>query len=174
MLCLLRTANLSGLLIPFQKEAERLALDARQKKEAMLQVQAQLKDAEALAKATKEEAEKLHKEAETIELKAAQAASMQHSLPVSQNNMPLFGMDYNKPFIPQPQPDSNGFGAPMGSGGTVGVIAAPPPPLGSGGSVGMVAAPPLGDNFNPNVMGSGGTEIPVPAGFDDPYSNPFE
>jgi hypothetical protein len=158
-------------LISFQKEAERLALDARQKKEAMLQVQAQLKDAEALAKATKEEAEKLHKEAETIELKAAQAASMQHNMPVSQNNMSSFSMDYNKSSMPPPQPDTNGFGAPMGSGGTVGIVAAPPL---SGGTVGMVSAPPTGDNFNPNVMGSGGTEIPVPAGFDDPYSNPFE
>lgn len=153
-------------------------MDARQKKEAMLQVQAQLKDAEALAKATKEEAEKLHKEAESVELKAAQAASMQNHTPSMQSNMPSYGMDYNKSSMQPPQPDSNGFGAPMGSGGTVGVVSSPPPlvgaQMGSGGAVGMVTAPPMSDAFNPSVMGSGGTEIPVPAGFDDPYSNPFE
>jgi hypothetical protein len=60
-----------------QKEIERLAMDARDKKDAMLLAQSQVKDAEALALATKREAERLNKEAEDAQMSAAAAASMQ-------------------------------------------------------------------------------------------------
>jgi hypothetical protein len=81
-----------------QKEIDRLMMDARDKKEAMLQAQAQVKDAEALVIATKQEAERLNKQAEDAQMSVAAAASMQ---------------DQPKPMSPQP----SHYGAPMGGAG---------------------------------------------------------
>lgn len=52
-------------------------MDARDKKDALLLAQSQVKDAESLAVATKREAERLNKEAEDAQMSAASAASMQ-------------------------------------------------------------------------------------------------
>jgi hypothetical protein len=81
-----------------QKEIDRLMMDARDKKEAVLQAQAQVKDAEALVIATKQEAERLNKQAEDAQMSAAAAASMQ---------------DQPKVMSPQPPP----YTAPMGGQG---------------------------------------------------------
>ena len=88
-----------------QKEIDRLMMDARDKKEAMLQAQAQVKDAEALVTATKREAERLNKEAEDAQMSAAAAASMQ---------------DHSKLVSPQPH-----YEAPMGGGGGGGFMSMP-------------------------------------------------
>jgi hypothetical protein len=134
------------------KETQRLAAEARDKKEALLKVQAQVKDAEALAKATKDEAERLNKEAEEAQMKAAEAASMHHKHAPTQTMAPpqsmgshSYGLGSAKPPAPHPVPETNGFGGPPHNGG-----------------------------FNSNVMGSGGAGIPTPSGYEDPYSNPFE
>jgi hypothetical protein len=52
-------------------------MDARDKKDALLLAQSQVKDAESLVAATKREAERLNKEAEDAQMSAAAAASMQ-------------------------------------------------------------------------------------------------
>lgn len=115
------------LTVPFgtyeQKEIERLGMDARDKKDALLLAQSQLKDAESLAMATKREAERLNKEAEDAQMSAAAAASMQdqgskpHQTTLSAQQSPRFdlpgaggmplqvydnpsatGIDYSNPF----------------------------------------------------------------------------
>jgi hypothetical protein len=99
-------------------------MDARDKKDAMLVAQAQVKDAESLAMATKREAERLLKEAEDAQMSAAAAASMQEQpkemmvsaqqssrydipeIPPSGGMMPMqvydnpstTGIDYSNPF----------------------------------------------------------------------------
>jgi hypothetical protein len=98
-------------------------MDARDKKEAMLNAQAQVKDAESLATATKREAERLFKEAEDAQMSAAAAASMsdqskqQHQMTISTMQSPRYdipspggipmqvydnpsttGIDYSNPF----------------------------------------------------------------------------
>ena len=138
-------------------------MDARDKKEKMMKVQAQVKDAEALAEATKREAEKLHKEAEDAQMQAAAAASMQQHQP------PPPSMQNQQP--PPQKISSNGYPSKQampsyGTGET-------PMPSHEGGFGGQ----PLGGGFDSKVMGSGGLAIPTPAtngGADDPYSNPFE
>ena len=95
-----------------QKEIERLTLDARDKKDALLLAQSQVKDAEALAMATKREAERLNKEADDAQMSAAAAVSMQdhgnkqHQLQISSQQSPRYdlpnpgttGIDYSNPF----------------------------------------------------------------------------
>jgi dihydrodipicolinate synthase/N-acetylneuraminate lyase len=93
-------------------------LEAREKKDAMLQAQSQVKDAESLAMATKREAERLNKVAEDAQISAATAVSMQDqnqkqsSLTISTNHTPqrhdmpmqvydnpsVTGIDYSNPF----------------------------------------------------------------------------
>ena len=97
-------------------------MDARDKKDALLQAQAQVKDAESLAVATKREAERLNKEAEDAQMAAAAAASMQdqshqkvtmssqqsprYEIPISggmpsmqvYDNPGVTGIDYTNPF----------------------------------------------------------------------------
>lgn len=106
------------------KEIERLTMDARDKKDALLLAQSQVKDAESLAMATKREAERLNKEAEDAQMSVAAAASMQdqgskqhqmtiatqqsprYDLPNAGGMMPLqvydnpgtTGIDYSNPF----------------------------------------------------------------------------
>eukprot|EP00522_Entomoneis_paludosa_P011313 CAMPEP_0172447012 /NCGR_PEP_ID=MMETSP1065-20121228/6408_1 /TAXON_ID=265537 /ORGANISM="Amphiprora paludosa, Strain CCMP125" /LENGTH=998 /DNA_ID=CAMNT_0013198205 /DNA_START=21 /DNA_END=3017 /DNA_ORIENTATION=- len=70
------------------KEVEQLNLDARLKKDALLQAQAQANDAQALAFETKREADKLRKELEDAELAAASSASLQHQQPASPSPAP--------------------------------------------------------------------------------------
>lgn len=131
-------------------------MDAREKKEKMMLVQAQVKDAEALTTATKKEAERLNKEAEDAQMQAAAAASMQQQH--QQQSAP--------PTKPQSMqaPTSNGYGthSSMPSYGM--------PPSSQDGSIG---GPPLGSEYSAGVMSSGGMGIPTPAHADDPYSNPF-
>jgi hypothetical protein len=159
--CLIRFGRyvefLSSRLINFvlscisQKEIEKLAMDARDKRDALLQVQSQVKDAEALAIATKKEAESLRKEAEDAEMQATVAASMQqqqehHSAPAlhvpSSQNGNGYSFAHNEPGIKPPHIHNTGFGGPP-------------------------------HEFDSNVMAGGGHSIPAPSGYDDPYSNPF-
>jgi len=152
-----------------QKELERLAMDARDKKEKLMQVQAQVKDAEALAAATKKEAEKLNREAEDAQMQAASMASMQHQPKPSPP--PQSMQEQKQP--PPPQAGLNGY-PPQSSAMAMsyGMGQAPSNNNHEGGFGGQ----PSGGGFDANVMGSGGSSIPTPAngGGDDPYSNPFE
>jgi hypothetical protein len=75
-----------------QKEIERLTMDARDKKDAMLNAQSQVKDAESLAMATKREAERLFKEAEDAQMSAAAAASMNDQNKIQQNQVTMSAM----------------------------------------------------------------------------------
>lgn len=97
-------------------------MDARDKRDALLLAQSQLKDAESLALATKQEAERLNKDAEDAQMSAAAAASMQDhgnkQLTISSQQSPRYdlpgtggmmamqvydnpgatGIDYSNPF----------------------------------------------------------------------------
>jgi hypothetical protein len=154
-----------------QKEVERLALEAKAKKDELMKVQSQINDAQKLASDTKAEEERLRKTIEDMELQAASAASLEQKQPASQNG------GYSSPIQPKQSHDSNdygGFGGPMGMGGTQ-FKASPAPapaPLGFGGGPGQ---PSDVGAYNPNVMGGGGGfSIPEPtsSGYD-PYMNPF-
>lgn len=140
-----------------QKETEKLEQEAKRTKDAYLQSQSQLNDAKALAHDTKKEAERLRRETEDAEMKAASAASMESyrqapSAPVSSNG-----------FRPPPVP--NKF--PSQDGGMMN----PNYPMGFGGEgFGVMGQPP--SYSNPSVMGGGGLSIPTPSG-NDPWSNPF-
>jgi hypothetical protein len=131
-----------------QKEAEKLASEARDRKDAFLEIQSQLNDATSLASETKTEVERLRKAAEDLELEAASAESMQKSAQPA----------------PSAAPATNGYGMPLPS---YGFSAAPSgnDPF-AGNSMGT------GQGFASNVMGSGGMSIPTPSG-NDPYANPF-
>ena len=134
-------------------------MDAREKKEKMMLVQAQVKDAEALVAQTKKEAERLNKEAEEAQMQAAAAASMQQQ---QQQHQPKQSTPLPQPPSMQ-QPTSNGYShSSMPSYGM--------PPSNQDGGFG---GPPLGGGFDSSVMTSGGMGIPTPANADDPYSNPF-
>jgi hypothetical protein len=159
-----------GIFSPFsltptlQKEVERLALEAKGKKDELMKVQSQINDAQKLASDTKAEEERLRKMIEDMELQAASA---------QQNG------GYSSPIQPAQSHDSNdygGFGGPMGMGGTQfkATPAPAPAPLGFGGAP---SQPSDAGGYNPNVMGGGGGggfSIPEPtsAGYD-PYMNPF-
>ena len=145
-----------------EKEAEKLAQDAKTKKEAFLQSQSQVNDANSLAKETKLEADRLRQEAEDAELNAAAAASMETAQPPA----------------PSPAPASNGY-PPVASPQADQAMPSYPPSTGEQGGFGMPAMSgfggeaPSNSEFNPSVMGSGGgIEIPTPSG-NDPYDNPF-
>lgn len=140
------------------KEVEKLAAEARAKKEAFLQVQSQVNDAVALAASTKKEAERLRKEADDAQIQAATAASMQT------NQTPAPAPVQQQPQQQQPNysyPPTNGY----------------PPPATSFQQQ-HSQGPPHQINTNPayynsNVMGNGaGVAIPTP--IDDPFSNPFQ
>jgi len=126
----------------------RLLSDAKTKKDAFLQSQSQVNDATALARATKEEADKLRGQAEDAEVQAASVASMQ---PPQAADQQMSGT------VPM-----NSFQQPLDS-------------LQSQGHSYSPYAQPLGgapsNAFNPSVMGGGGLNIPTPSG--DPYANPF-
>ena len=155
-----------------QKEGERLAQDAKSKKDKLLEAQSQLNDSQALAVETKAEAEKLRKEVEEAEIEVASAASMQHSQPPPP---PQQQHQQHQP-LPVQQPTNGGY-PPMGQAmdqdpwGSIPQKAAPPMAAEGGGAFGE----PLNGEFNSAVMGSGGLSIPdiPPASADDPYSNPF-
>ena len=136
------------------KEGEQLSADFNQTKAKVMSIQAQLKDAEALAADTRKEAERLRKEIEDSEVRVASEASMQQS---------------------QSAPASYSYGAPPPTsdyGMTSTLDAAPSWFLQSQ----TPSAATNGDGgFDSNVMGGGGFSIPEPvSGSADPYSNPFE
>lgn len=139
-----------------------MAADARQKKESLLEVQAQVKDAEALALATRQEAEKIQKRAEDAQVQAATAASMQ---PNATNDNP----DPRQPVAPIHGSQQGAYGPtdPQFFTGHSGPSYNPVnQPTGYG--VGQHQS-----GFNANVMASGGGfAIPTPQN-DDVYSNPF-
>lgn len=138
-------------------------MDAKDKKEAMLLVQAQVKDAEALAKATKLEAEKLNKEAESAQIMAAAAASLQDQpSPPATNGYQKGTAAPSYSFGHSTGPPSYGMSKPS--------MSQTPASNDDGGTYGRSPA----GGFDSTVMGSGGNDIPTPSGFDDPYSNPFE
>lgn len=134
------------------KAAAKLAADARDKKDAFLEAQSQANDASALANETKKEVERLRKEAEDLELKAASAASMQK--PVSAPAPSVANGFATQPF-------SYGF---AGGGPSITTAYGGNEPYDNGA-------------FNANVMGSGGVSIPTPVAAattaNDPYGNPF-
>jgi hypothetical protein len=174
--------------LPLQKEADKLAQEAKSKREQLLAVQSQANDAQALTLETKREAEILRNEAEDAEVRVVSAASMEHSQPsngyrTQSDSDPSYGMGQGKSYYSQPSspPAQDGFnGQPLG--GNSGGYGAPPPAQ----SGGYGAPPPVqggyddqsfGANsggYNNAVMGGGGgMDIPTPSGNDDPYSNPF-
>jgi hypothetical protein len=59
------------LTLTLQKEVERLALEAKAKKDELMKVQSQINDAQKLASDTKAEEERLRKTIEDMELQAA-------------------------------------------------------------------------------------------------------
>ena len=134
-----------------QKEAEKAALDAQEKKDGFLQIQSQINDAREFASQSRKEVEKQSKRVEDLEIKAASAASMQKQAPAASppasngflNQAPVYGFGT----LPTRRPSTNdAFGAvPTNHGG----------------------------GFTSNVMGGGGISIPTPTGVDDPYGNPF-
>lgn len=149
------------MILLLQKEVQKLALDARDKKEALLQVQSQVKDAESLAEATKQEAERLNKEAEDAQMAAASAASVQDRSP------PPAANGYANKAV---APPSYGMGPPVHATGLPSYEIASKPPTPGGGFGG----PPIG-GFDAHVMGSGvGISIPTPSEPEDPYVNPFQ
>ena len=97
-----------------QKEIERLTMDARDKKDAMLLAQSQVKDAESLALATKREAERLNKEAEDAQMSAAAAASMQdngsnqHHMTLSSQQSPRYDIPGSGGMMPMQVYDNPG------------------------------------------------------------------
>lgn len=139
-------------------------MDARDKKEAMLLVQSQVKDAESLAKATKQEAERLNKAAEDAQLSAAAAASMQDQPSPHEIN----GYSFKTPPTPA---SSFAMGPPLSSQPLQYGIPNNNHTMPDGGFGG----PSLG-GFDAHVMGTGngGVDIPTPSGISDPYDNPFE
>jgi hypothetical protein len=155
------------------KEAERVAADAKEKNERLMAAQAELNDAQALARDTKREAERLRQEIEEAEIAAASHASMQDT----------------KPQPPQQQQQRQSNGYPGGMPPSYGVTppSQPPPsqqqsqqPYYGGqpqspypGYGQPPPAPQQGNySYNPNVMGGGGgLSIPTPQGQD--YENPF-
>ncbi|GKY99291.1 hypothetical protein MPSEU_000884200 [Mayamaea pseudoterrestris] len=139
------------------KEGEQLSADSNQKKTKVLQIQAQLKDAEALASDTRKEVERLRREVEDSEVQVASAASMQHQQSLS---APSYGAPLND----------------YGGASPTTMSAAPSwfpqtnqsaPVTNGDGSMG---------GFESHVMGGGGGyDIPEPVTGDaDPYGNPFE
>jgi hypothetical protein len=148
-----------------------LALEAKAKKDELMQVQSQINDAQKLASDTKAEEERLRKQIEDMELQAASAASLQQPQPApsvppaSQNG----GYSSIQPKQSHDSNDYGGFGGPMGMGGTHSQFKASPAPPPAPDSLGGGAS-----GFNPSVMGGGGLSIPEPTGTDyDPYMNPF-
>lgn len=134
------------------KEGEQLSADANQKKNKVMQVQGQLKDAEALVSDTKTEVERLRKEVEDAEVRVASAASMQQSqaTPSYSYTAPQQSSDYGA--VPALDSAPSWFQKNEMTAGTNGEV-----------------------NYNSNVMGGGGYSIPEPSsGSADPYSNPFE
>ena len=142
-----------------QKEGEKLAQDAKTKKEAFLQAKAQVNDANALAEATRKEAENLRKEVEDAEMEAATAASMAESAKVAAAPPPAPAYPtnnggYHMPSSYGTNPGPSSYGTNPGPG-TFGAM--------GGGAM----------NYNPSVMSSdSGLSIPTPSGADD-YDNPF-
>lgn len=169
--------SLSHLNLTSQKEVERLALEAKAKKDELMKVQSQINDAQKLASDTKAEEERLRKTIEDMELQAASAASLQQKQPTPQNG------GYSPAIQPNQSHDSNdygGFGGPMGMGGTqfkATPAPAPAPVAPLGGFGGGPSQPSDAGGYNPNVMGGGGGggfSIPEPTSTGyDPYMNPF-
>lgn len=137
-------------------------MDAKQKKEKLLEAEAQNKDAQALAAETKREAERLRREVEDAELTAASEASMQQVQPKSNGHPP--------PQTAQQDASPYEMGIPSYNYG----VPKPQPTANNGGYGGTAYGGYNNGDFNPSVMGSGGVSIPTPAGGDDPYGNPFQ
>ena len=135
------------------KEGEQLSADANQKKNKVMQVQARLKDAEALANDTRREVERLRSEVENAEIQVASAASMQQpsndygSVSHMGNNNTTGSTFDSSPAWFQPNqsaPMTSNFNGDSGYGG-----------------------------FDSSSTGGDGYSVPTP-GDTDPYSNPFE
>jgi hypothetical protein len=169
-----------------QKEAEKLAQDSKTKKEAFLQSQSAVNDATAHAKETREEADRLQKEAEDAEMKAASAASMKtmQAQEPATNGYPST-VETEVPYMgAASSPHGGGFeGQPMSMMANTDynhMGAASSSPMG-GGFEGQPMSMMVNTDYNPAVMGGGGFEIPtpgvggyeIPAPGDDPYDNPF-
>lgn len=149
------------------KEAERVAADAKEKNQRLMAAQSELNDAQALARDTKREAERLRQEIEDAEIAAASHASMQDNKPPppqQSNGYPNGGPpSYGGAPPPPPPPPQHYGGQPQAPYPGYGQPPPPPPPP---------QQQPGNYSFNPNVMGSGGgLSIPTPQGQD--YENPF-
>ena len=145
-----------------KKEAkleQQLALEAKAKKDELLQVQGQANDAQALAMETRMEADQLQRSAEEAEIAQAAANSLKQQQP--------------PPQALAPPPTTNGDSA-------------PPPQQPKTFLPPAHQAQPFGNgngndhsdesaSFNPNVMSnsSRGFSIPDPTGTSEEFSNPF-
>ena len=94
------------------KETERINLEAKMKRDELLQAQGQANEAQALAMETRREAERLRKELEDAEVAAASSASLQQATPASphQPMSPPQSFSFD-------QTNGNGAGYPAPSGG---------------------------------------------------------
>lgn len=160
------------LFSQLQKEVERLALEAKGKKDKLIEVQSQINDANKLANDTKAEEERLRKQIEDMELKAASVASLQQTQPQSSPQNGGYSVHHQQ----SNSGDYGGFGGPMGVGGSDFKVSPPPREMGGYGGPpqGLNSTPPTQpDSFNSNVMAAdGGFSIPEPTDYD-PYMNPF-
>lgn len=140
-----------------QKEAERLAEEAKEKKDKFIEIQTQLKETDKYARETRKKADKLRKEVEDAEVRLATASSMEEQPPPGSKT---------NGFSPPTEPAYGGstYGMNMTSSSSVGGFDEP-----LGGQI--------GSGFNPSVMATGGgIDIPMPepiSAGSDPYSNPF-
>jgi hypothetical protein len=127
-------------------EGEKLALDAKAKRDKVMGLQSQMKDAEALAADTKRAVDTLRSRIEDAEMNVASANSMEHQHQVKPS------YSYTSPISAS---STNGYGEGFDQSA-------------------MGYAAPAGSN--PGVMsGEGGISIPTPmAGDADPYENPFK
>jgi hypothetical protein len=161
--------------------------DAKKKKEQFLAAQSQANDTQAIAMQTKQEAEKLRSEAEESEMRAAAAASMEHthstnghpdqakSAP-SYNSQPPSSAYNSQPsaqsYNTQPPAPAYNTQPPAQSYNTGQYNTSQPPVLSIGG--GNFEAQSYGGMngaYNPAVMGGGGGGSSIPTPSNDPYNS---
>jgi hypothetical protein len=149
-----------------QNDVERLAHEAKTRKDKLMQSEAQVREAQSLAQETKAEAERLRKELEEAYVQAATAESRLTAQPPSTNGYamptasaatsmaPSYHQHESKQPSYPPLQQNTGWN---------------PSVMGGGGGGGME----IPDLSNSHVMGSGSLEIPTPSNNDHDYGNPF-
>lgn len=147
-----------------EREYSKLVEDAKEKKDKLMQAQSQVKDSEVIAKQTRQEADRLNREAEEAEMAAASAASREHARN-QESHQTQVKTSYG--YLPQSYTNASGQYAYQEAQSEA-----------NQGSYSFQQAQqyqnytqPPSSEYN-SVMGGGGIEIPTPK--DDPYGNPFE